>query len=60
MDSPLRVFRNSCYIGKSMWSQDPLVNADFDELKFYNRSLTDSEIFQDFNNTYPILTKILD
>ena len=45
LTNPNNAVRNLNYIGKSNWPQDELVNAVFDELRIYNRSLTQSEIY---------------
>ena len=41
---PRNLIRSTNYIGKSNWPQDELANAVFDELRIYNRVLTQSEI----------------
>ena len=41
---PRNVIRSTNYIGKSNWPQDELANAVFDELRIYNRVLTQNEI----------------
>ena len=43
---PPNVNRTLNYIGKSNWGGDPNVNAILDEVRIYNRVLTQSEIFE--------------
>ncbi len=43
---PKNVTRYMNYIGKSPWSHDAYANADFDEIKIFNRALDASEIRQ--------------
>ena len=38
--------RSNCYIGKSAWSGDGYSSSYLDDLRFYNKSLTQSEIVQ--------------
>ena len=40
--------RDSCYIGKSMWTGNGYSYSYLDDLKFYNKSLTQSEISAEF------------
>jgi hypothetical protein len=47
--APLAVNRTQCYFGKSNFG-DPFANADFDEIKFFNRALSQTEIQNDYNN----------
>jgi arabinan endo-1,5-alpha-L-arabinosidase len=42
------VYRDFCYIGKSNWPTDPNANADYDEIKIFNRALSDSELFEQY------------
>ena len=42
---PKNVVRYVNYIGKSNWAQDELANAIYDELRIYNRALTQNEIY---------------
>ena len=46
----LNVKRNISYIGKSNWIADSNADADFDELKIFNRGLTKQEILFEMNN----------
>jgi hypothetical protein len=46
---PNNVVRSSGYLGKSNWV-DPNSNADFDEMKFFNRALSLNEILFEMNN----------
>ena len=43
---PNNVIRSPNYIGKSHWAADGNLNADLDDLRFYNRSITPSEILK--------------
>jgi hypothetical protein len=47
---PNNVIRSPYYIGKSHWP-DGNLNADLDDLRFYNRSITPSEKFELWNTT---------
>jgi hypothetical protein len=38
--------RSNCYIGKSAWSGDGYSSSYLDDLRFYNKSLTQTEIVQ--------------
>jgi hypothetical protein len=38
--------RETNYIGKSHWNHDENLYADLDELRFYNRSMNQTEIYQ--------------
>ena len=44
--SPQPVNRTLNYFGKSNWMSDSKVNAIFDEIRIYNRALSQSEIFE--------------
>jgi hypothetical protein len=47
---PNNVVRQNCFIGRSCWyPNQPDVNAIYDNIKIYNRSLTSQEIAQDMN-----------
>jgi hypothetical protein len=47
---PPNVSRSNCYIGRSNWYPgDKDANAYFDDIKIYNRSLSNEEIIQDMN-----------
>ncbi len=54
VNAPCYVLRNltraQCFFGKSNWGGDPAANADFDEIKFFNRVLSLAEIISDFNS----------
>jgi hypothetical protein len=47
---PQNVTRNSCYFGNSNWDTDPPCIADFDEIKFFNRGLSQAEVAYDFSS----------
>ncbi len=50
-DIPMNVTRSVNYLGRSMWSSlDTDLNADLDELKIFNRALTNEEILFEMNN----------
>ena len=51
---PNNVIRSPNYIGKSHWA-DGNLNADLDDLRFYNRSITLSEIIQLLNIARPTI-----
>lgn len=42
---PKNILRQVNYIGKSTWASDELANAVYDELRIYNRVLTQDEIY---------------
>lgn len=44
---PKNLTRTFCYIGKSNWASDSLANAYFDDIKIYNRALSQNEILVD-------------
>ena len=46
----LSITRNNSYIGRSNWMNDADVDAAFDELKIFNRSLTRDEVLFEMNN----------
>ena len=52
---PQAVTRSNCYVGKSNWAADGLLNGQLDELRIYNRSLNISEIKQ-FSSGYTTTT----
>jgi hypothetical protein len=56
--SPRSVRRDQCFFGKSNWSEDAYANADFDEIKFYNRALSREEIEFDFRNVRSFVNKV--
>lgn len=58
MVSPLNVKRSNCYFGKSNWDGNALADADLDEIKIFNRTLSTEEILEEYQNRFPILTKI--
>lgn len=41
--------RSQCYIGKSNWG-DTAANSDYDDIKFYNTALSQSNIITEYNN----------
>lgn len=43
------------YFGKSAWLEDDYANAEFDEIKIYNRCLSGAEIVYDKNNVKSLL-----
>lgn len=47
---PLPVNRTSCYIGRSNWVSDKDADAHFDEIKIYNRALSQDEIQLSMND----------
>jgi hypothetical protein len=46
---PFSLFRSSCYIGKSAWNADGYSNSHLDDLRFYNKGLTQEEIIELMN-----------
>lgn len=53
---PLNVTRTKCYIGKDPWSgvmTSSSTNAYFDDIKIYNRPLSQKEIQDDMGYQYP-------
>jgi hypothetical protein len=46
---PYNLFRSNCYIGKSAWNADGYSNSFLDDLRFYNKSLTQEEILELMN-----------
>ncbi len=49
---PRAVTRTTAYIGRSNWSGDGLAVAYVDDLKIFNRSLTDFELQRVMNSYY--------
>ena len=48
---PDNVIRTSNFVGRSNWfPNDPDLNADLDELKIFNRALTQQEVANEMNN----------
>ena len=49
---PPTISRSSCYIGKSNWAGDGYSDSYLDDLRFYNKSLSQSEIIHllNYNN----------
>ncbi len=41
---PINLWRSNCYIGKSNWATDGYSNSHLDDIRFYNKSLTQEEI----------------
>jgi hypothetical protein len=51
--SPISVTRSKCYLGRSNWNADPQsIYALVDDLKFFNKSLTETEVKKVMNNYY--------
>ena len=48
---PRSINRTNCFIGKSNWVADANANSLFDDIRIFNRGLTQSEI-QTVMNTY--------
>ncbi len=46
---PIIVSRSNCYIGRSAWSQNEYSYSYLDDLRFYNKSLTQEEIIELMN-----------
>jgi hypothetical protein len=46
---PRNIVRQKCFVGKSNSFTDQDANAYFDEIKIYNRNLSNQEIAQDLN-----------
>jgi hypothetical protein len=46
---PFSLFRSNCYIGKSAWNTDGYSSSYLDDLRFYNKSLTQEEIIELMN-----------
>lgn len=53
----LHSVRTKNYLGKSNWN-DGLANADFDELKIFNRALSQNEILQEMYGNMSYITRI--
>ena len=47
---PLNKFRTKCYVGRSNWGSDGLAYANLDEIKIFNRALSQQEIINEMNN----------
>jgi hypothetical protein len=47
--TPLTLLRSKCFIGKSNWNGDGYSSSYLDDLRFYNKSLTQSEILEIMN-----------
>ncbi len=47
---PPNVFRAQNYVGKSDWHGDAFVDANIDELKMFDRALTQAEVHFEMNN----------
>ena len=50
--SPMGIMRTNNYIGKSNWGGNGNADAEFDDLKIFNRSLTQSEVNMVLNSYY--------
>ena len=54
IDSPMlqtnKVIRNSNFIGKGNFQDDPNPNAIYDEIKIYQGALTPAEILNEYEN----------
>ncbi len=53
--TPTHVVRTKCYVGRSHWYNDPFyndedTNAYIDDLKIFNRALSQQEIYDEMNN----------
>jgi hypothetical protein len=46
---PIHVSRSNCYIGKSAWPGDGYSSSYLEDLRFYNKSLTQEEIIELMN-----------
>jgi hypothetical protein len=46
---PLNVSRSNCFIGKSAWSGNEYSHSYLDDLRFYNKSLSQEEILELIN-----------
>jgi hypothetical protein len=57
-NSPRNVTRTKCFLGKSNWNVDAYANADFDEIKFYNRALSREDVDFDFRNVRSFVYKV--
>jgi hypothetical protein len=55
---PVNVTRSQCYFGKSNWDGNPYADADFDEIKFFNRALSPAEIQNDFESIRSFMIQI--
>jgi hypothetical protein len=47
--TPSKVTRSRCFFGKSNWPNN-YADADFDEIKFFDRALSEAEIQRDFKS----------
>jgi hypothetical protein len=52
---PKSLIRNNCYVGKSNWANNGFSSCYLDDLRFYNKSLSQSEINEVMNDS--ILSK---
>lgn len=57
-DIPDNVLRKNCNFGKSDWEGNVLTNADLDEIKFYDKCLSNLEVQDEYLGLKNILTKI--
>ncbi|CAF0867856.1 unnamed protein product [Brachionus calyciflorus] len=44
LEYPANILRTKCFLGKSLFIQDPDASADFDDIKLFNRALDKDEI----------------
>jgi hypothetical protein len=56
--SPKNVTRSGCYVGKMAWNGDFTANADFDEIKFFDRALSQAEVQNDFSSISSFLVTV--
>lgn len=49
---PTSLSCTSCLVGRSNWADEDDADADYDELKIYNRALKYDEILKDMNNLH--------
>jgi hypothetical protein len=47
---PFNLSRSKCYIGKSNWPENGYTHSYLDDLRFYNKSLTQKEISEIMNS----------
>ena len=52
---PFILRRINCFLGKSNWGIDEIADAEFDDIRIYNRSLSNEEIVRVMNQTVKFL-----